>query len=110
MTKVGTRANLAVEISAGCKTFGSRSEPCDSASRGGEYLTGLSCNNYEQNCGRFARNMLEVFLRIFSVFFGSLLTRGRSLRRNILRGVGDVLESRIWSNARDVECVLFSCG
>ena len=112
MTKIVTRANLAVQISAGCKSFCCGSAPCVSASRGGEYPTGLSCaRKYEQSCEKVCENLLGGFARSFSVVFVNQLAI-ESGGWYLLRSVGEFLEffkSRVCANARDVEGVLFSC-
>ena len=49
------------ESSAGCKTFCCQSEPCVSASRGGEYPTGSSCRTMKV-CGNFVGRFFEDIL------------------------------------------------
>ena len=61
---------------------------------------------------RFVGTLLGCFARSFSVVFENQLAR-ESGGWYLLRSVGEFLElfeSRVCANARDVECVLFSCG
>ena len=106
MTKVGTRANLAVEISAGYKTFCCRTMCQRKSGWGVSY--GILLQNYEglwELCW-------EVF-RGYFLWFSEICLREEAVAVDFCGAFViflELFESRICTNACDAEYVLFSCG